>query len=116
MSFRWFLRNFRLRRKRLELGDFTKLAREAGEVIAARTTKAFSGSLGAGEAHRMVAEKQAAAMEAYLAFTKYALRGQISSASTASFNVFRKAVSSNRRRLRRRARRRLVSARAMGLK
>lgn len=101
MSFWRFLRSFGLRRKRLELGDFTKLARDAGEVIAARTTKALSGSLGASETHRMVAEKQAAAMEAYFAFTKCALRGEISAASAASFNVFKKVVSSNRHRLRR---------------
>jgi hypothetical protein len=104
MSFRRFLRNFGLGRKRLELEDFTKLARDAGEVIAARTTKALSGSLDAREAHRMIAEKQAAAMEACFAFTQHALRGEINSASAATFNVFKKAVSSNRRRLRRRAR------------
>jgi hypothetical protein len=102
MSFRRFMRNFGPGRNRVDLGDVTKLARDAGEVIAARTTQGIKGTLSAAEAHRMVAEKQAAAIKAYFAFTKHALRGEMSSGQAASFNVFRKVVSSNRRRLRRR--------------
>jgi hypothetical protein len=104
MSLRRFGRKFGFGRKHLDLEDFTRLAHEAGEVIAARTTKAISGTLSAAEARRMVAEKQAAAMKAHFAFAKHAVRGEISSAAAASFIVFRKAVSSNRRRLRRRTR------------
>jgi hypothetical protein len=58
------------------------------------------GTLSASEAGRMIAEKQAAAVKAGFAFMKHALRGDISAASAASFNVYKKAVASNRRRLR----------------
>jgi hypothetical protein len=103
MVFRRFVRNFGLGHRHPDLVDFTKLARDAGEVIAARTTQGIKGTLTAAEAHRMVAEKQAAAAKAYFACTKHALSGKMSSAHAASFNVFKKAVASNRRRLRRRA-------------
>jgi hypothetical protein len=101
-SLRRFIRKFGRGRKHLDLEDFTKLARDAGEVIATRTTQGIKGTLSAAEAHRMVAEKQVAAVKAYFAFTKHALRGDMSSAHAASFNVFKKAVTSNRRRLQRR--------------
>lgn len=104
MSFKRMLRNFGLGPKRLGIGDFTKLARDASEVIAARTTRGLTGTLSATEAHRMVAEKQAAVMKACFTFTTHALRGRIGSAPAASFNVFKKAVASNRRRLRGRSR------------
>ena len=102
MSLKRLLRKLGSGRKRPGLGDLATFARDAGEVIARRTTQGMTGKLSAREAHRMVAEKQSAAVKAYLAFTKHALQGRIGSASAASFNVFKNAVSSNRRRLRRR--------------
>jgi hypothetical protein len=101
-SLRRLVRKFGRGRKPLALADFTKLARDAGEVIATRTTQGIKGTLSASEAHRMIAEKQAAAVNACFAFTKHALHGDMSSAHAASFDVFKKAVASNRRRLRRR--------------
>jgi hypothetical protein len=102
MSLRRFARKFGFGRKHLDLADFMNLARDAGEVIATRTSQGVKGTLSAAEAYRMVAEKQAAAVKASFAFTKHALRGDMNSAHTASFNVFKNAVASNRRRLRRR--------------
>lgn len=102
MAFRRFKRRFGLGRKGLDLAGFATFARDAGEVIATRTTRGITGKLSAAEAHRMVAEKQAAAVKAGLAFTKHALRGHLGAASAAPFNVFKKAVASNRSRLRRR--------------
>lgn len=100
----WFKRkrNFGLGRKPPHLGDIAQLARDAGEVIATRTMRGVTGKLSASEARRMVAEKQVAALKATFAFTKHALRGKMGSAAAASFDVFKTAVSSNRRRLRRR--------------
>lgn len=106
MFLRRFSQKFGLRRTRIDSRDLTGLARDAAEVIAARTTEAMSGTLGAAEAYRMVAEKQTAAAEAYFVFIKHVLRSEVSSAYVASFNIFKNAVSSNRRRLRRRTRKR----------
>jgi hypothetical protein len=85
-----------------QLKDFAKLGSDACEVIAARTAQGMTGTLSAAEAYRMIAEKQAAVVQAWFTFTKHALNGELNSASASSFEVFRKAVSKNRRRLRRR--------------
>ena len=94
-------RKLGVRRKRLGLSDFAELARDAGEVIAARTQQAMSGKLTAAEANRMITEKQAAGVSAYFAFAKSVLSGNPKAAPFSSFQVFRKAVSGNRRRLKR---------------
>jgi hypothetical protein len=101
MSSRKVWRKLGIRRKQLGVGDFVELAREAGEVIAARTNQALTGTLTAAEAHRMIAEKQAASVNAYFAFAKSCLSGNPQIAPYSSFQVFRKAVSGNRRRLKR---------------
>lgn len=88
MSFKRVLRKLGPGRKGPHLGDLATFARDAGEVITRRTAQGITGKLGAGEAHRMVAEKQSAAVKAYFAFTAHALRGKFGSASAASFNVF----------------------------
>ena|ERR1700761_645828 len=90
------------RRKKLGAGDFAGLARDAGEVIALRTHQALMGTLTPSEVHRMVAEKQAAGVEAYFAFAKSFWSGDPQAAPRSSFKVFRKAVSGNQRRLKRR--------------
>jgi len=47
----------------------------------------------------MVMEKQLAAMQAHLAYTKSILNGEAASAPGAYFDVYHRAVQSNRRRL-----------------
>lgn len=95
------LKLFRSRRNRLQLKDFAKLGSDACEVIAARTARGMTGTLSPSEAHRMIAEKRTATAKAGFNFMKHALTGDINSASSSSFGVFRKTVSANRRRLRR---------------
>ena len=68
-------------------------------VIAARMWRAMTGKLSAAEARRMVMEKQLAAMQAHLACTKSILNGDAASAPGAYFDVYHRAVQSNRRRL-----------------
>jgi hypothetical protein len=77
------------------------------EVIAARTWRAISGKLSTAEARRMVMEKQLAAMQAHLAYTESILNGKAASAPGAYFDVYHRAVQSNRRRLSSRRWRRL---------
>jgi hypothetical protein len=102
MTLRKVWRKLAVRRSRLGVSDFANLARDAGEVIAARTHQALTGTLTAAEAHRMVAEKQTASVDAYFAFAKSFWSGNPQAAPFSSFEVFRKAVSGNRRRLKRR--------------
>ena len=51
------------------------------------------------EAHRMVEEKRLAVVRAYLACTEAILNGQGASAPRVYFDVYRRAVESNRKRL-----------------
>jgi hypothetical protein len=97
-----FLKRFGSRRRQPQFMDFAKLGKDAFEVIAARTARGMTGRLSPAETQRMIAEKPAAAAKASFNFMTHALRGDIGSASASSFGVFRKAVSANRRRLRRR--------------
>ena len=69
------------------------------EVIAARMWRAMTGKLSAAEARRMVMEKQLAAMQAHLAYAESFLNGEAASAPGAYFDVYHRAVQSNRRRL-----------------
>jgi len=75
------------------------------EVIRMRMWRAMTGELSASEARRMVTEKQLAAVQAHLAYTKSILTGEAGLALGAYFDVYRHAVESNRRRLRSRRRR-----------
>jgi hypothetical protein len=72
------------------------------DVIAARTLLAMSGKLDAAEAHRMVDEKRSAAFRAQLACAEAILHGRGASAANAYFDVYQRAVNSNRKRLRKR--------------
>ena len=78
--------------------DFWHFGLSVREVIAARMWRAMTGKLSATEARRMVMEKQLAAMQAYLACTKSILT-DAASAPGAYFDVYHRAVQSNRRRL-----------------
>ena len=69
------------------------------EVIAARMWRAMTGKLSAAEARRMVMEKQLAAVRAHLAYTESILNDEAASAAGACFDVYHRAVQSNRRRL-----------------
>jgi hypothetical protein len=69
------------------------------EVIAARMSRVITGELSAAEALRMVMEKQLAAMRAHLAYTESILNGEATSALGAYFDVYQRAVESNRKRL-----------------
>ena len=69
------------------------------EVIAARMWRAMTGKLSAAEARHMVMEKQSAAMQAHVAYTESILNGEAASAPGAYFDVYHRAVQSNRRRL-----------------
>jgi hypothetical protein len=87
----------RLRRKSPpNLWQFNRAVRD---VIAVRTLRAMTGELSAAEARRMIEEKRAAAVRAHLAFTEAILNGEAASAFGAYFNVYQRAVESNRKRL-----------------
>ncbi len=87
----------RLRRKSpSNLWQFNLAVRE---VIAVRTLRAMTGELCAAEARRMIEEKRAAAVRAHLAFTEAILNGEATSAFGAYFDVYHRAVESNRKRL-----------------
>jgi hypothetical protein len=72
------------------------------EVMAARISRAMNGTLSAGEARRMVAEKQSASMRAPLAYARELLKGGPASANRAFFDTYHEVVRSNRERLRKR--------------
>jgi hypothetical protein len=69
------------------------------EVIAARTLLAMAGKLSPAEARRMVAEKRLALFRAQFACTDAILNGRSASAARDYFDVYRRAVDSNRKRL-----------------
>jgi hypothetical protein len=69
------------------------------EVIVARASLAMTGKLSAAEAHRMVEEKRLAVVRAYMEYTGAILNGQGASAPRVYFDVYRRAVESNRKRL-----------------
>ena len=90
----------RLRRKSPpNLWQFNLAVRE---VIAERTSRALTGELSAAEARRMGEEKRLAAVRAQLAYTEAILNGEPALALGAYFDVYQRAVESNRKRLRNR--------------
>jgi hypothetical protein len=66
----------------------------------ARTALGMTGDLSGAEARRMVLEKQLAAVRGQLAYTRALLRGDPASAGGEVFDIYRSAVQSNRKRLR----------------
>ena len=114
MSLRF--RSFRLRpqgffklfgRRRRRTPDLWQFGLAAGTVIGARTLLAMSGQLTSAEARRMVEEKRSAFARAQLAYTKAIVRGRTASAAADYLDVYRRAVKSNRKRLRKRGLRRV---------
>jgi len=65
----------------------------------------MTGDLSAAEARRMVLEKQSAGMRAQLAYARALLDGDPVSAGRGFFDIYHRAVRSNRKRLRKRRRR-----------
>jgi hypothetical protein len=89
----------RLRRKPPPGPDLWQFGRDAREVMLARIWRGMTGHLSAAEARRMVLEKQSAAVRAQLAFARALLDGAPAAASRAFFDVYDRAVQSNRKRL-----------------
>jgi hypothetical protein len=102
MHFPKLWRHFGFGRRRVGVMDLAGLALDAGEVIAERTRRAMTCKLTVSEASRMVAEKPVAGAKATFAFARTLLGGDPKGAPASSFKVFRKAVSDNRRRQKRR--------------
>jgi hypothetical protein len=90
----------KLLRHRKRPPNLWKFGLDVGDVIAARTMLAMAGKLSPAEAHRMVTEKRSALVRAQLASTKAIVSGRSGSAAHDYFEVYRRAVKSNRKRLR----------------
>lgn len=97
---KFLFKRFRLRRK--SPPNLRQFGLAVHDVVAARTLLAASGKLSAAEAHRMVDEKRLAAFRAQLACTEAILHGRGVAAANAYFDVYQRAVDSNRKRLRQR--------------
>ena len=95
-TFRKLIR-FQARKSRPDLGRF---GRDVQEVMSTRIWLAATGNLNAVEASRMVLEKQVAALRAQLACASSLLSGNPASASRECFEIYQRAVHSNRKRLR----------------
>ena len=89
----------RLRRKPPADPDLWQFGRDVNEVMWTRIARAMAGTLSAAEAHRMVAEKQSAAVRARLAYMQALLDGAPAAANRAAFDIYHQAVQSNRKRL-----------------
>jgi hypothetical protein len=89
----------RLRPKPPADPDLRQFGRDVSEVMRTRISRAMAGTLSAAEAHRMVAEKQSAAVRAQLAYMRAHLDGAPAEANRAAFDIYNRAVQSNRKRL-----------------
>jgi hypothetical protein len=89
----------RLRSKPSSDPDLWQFGLDVRAVMAARISRAMTGKLSAAEARRMVLEKQSAAVRAHLAYTRALLDGAPAAASRAFFDIYHRAVQSNRKRL-----------------
>jgi hypothetical protein len=101
-----------MRRKPPAEVDLRKFGRDVREVMWGRISRAMAGTLSADEAHRMVAEKQSAAVRAQLAYMRALLDGAAADANRAAFDIYHQAVQSNRKRLGKRRRWRWLGASA----
>jgi hypothetical protein len=87
----------RLRRK--SPPDLRQFGLDAAEVMRTRISCAIAGDLSAAEARRMVLEKLSAGMRAQFACTQALLKGNPAAAGRACFDIYQRAVQSNRKRL-----------------
>jgi hypothetical protein len=93
---------FLQRLKRNAPVDLWQFGLDARDVIVTRISRGLTGRLSADEARRMVVEKQTAAARAHLAYMQWLFDGNVTAANDAVFNIYHRAVQSNRKRLRRR--------------
>jgi len=94
-----------LRQRRNSPPNLWQFGLDVRDVIAARTLLAMAGKLSAAEARRMVEEKRLALVRAHIACTDAIIKGRSPSAARDYFDVYKRAVESNRKRLRHRGRR-----------
>jgi hypothetical protein len=102
MSFKWPPRRaVRLLRRgsTRTASDIFHFGQDVRDVMSARLTRAMTGELDAAEACRMVGEKQLAALQAPLAYARAIMAGKAAMAGDAYFDVYRRAVRRNRKRL-----------------
>jgi hypothetical protein len=95
-----FIQRLIQRRRRKSSPNLWQFGLDVREVMLARTSRAMTGNLSEAEARRMVLEKQSAAIRAQVAYTRALLRGDPASAGREVFDIYRSAVQSNRKRLR----------------
>jgi hypothetical protein len=82
--------------------DLWQLGVDAREVMLARISRGLTGRLSAAEARRMVLEKQSAGIRAHSAYMQWLFSGEPAAANQAVFDIYQRAVRSNRKRLSRR--------------
>jgi hypothetical protein len=92
----WLLRRIR-RKARPDLWQF---GADVQDVMARRISSALRGDLTAAEARRMVMEKQSAAIRAQHAYARALLKGDVMAGNRDCFDIYQRAVQSNRKRLR----------------
>jgi hypothetical protein len=95
-----FIQRLIQRHRRKSSPDLWRFGLDVREVMLARSSRAMTGNLSDAEARRMVLEKQSAAIRAQLAYTRALLRGDPASAGREVFEIYRSAMQSNRKRLR----------------
>jgi hypothetical protein len=88
---------FRQRRK--PPPNLWQFSLDVRDVIAARTLLAMAGKMSAAEAHRMVEKKRLALLRAQFACTEAIIRGRSALAARDYFDVYKRAVESNHKRL-----------------
>jgi hypothetical protein len=91
-----------LRQRRESPPNLWQFGLDVRDVIAARTLLAMAGKLSATEAHLMVEEKRLALLRAQFACAEAIITGRSASAAHDYFDVYKRAVESNRKRLSRR--------------
>ena len=82
--------------------DLWQFGLDICEVMLARISRGISGRLTPDESRRMVLEKQSAGVRAQLAYLEWLFKGNPEAANRAAFDIYNRAVVSNRKRLSRR--------------
>ena len=100
MRFKLIQRFIRRRGRKKSPPDLWQFGLDVREVVLARISRAMTGDLSAAEARRMVLEKQSASVRAQLAYTRALLDGDPANAGRGFFDIYHRAVQSNRKRLR----------------
>jgi len=101
MTFR-LLRRLRKKPTKKATPDLWQFGLDVREVMLARISRGICGRLSADEARRMFLEKQSAGVRAHLAYLEWLFKGSPEAANRAVFDIYNRAVLSNRKRLNRR--------------